>query len=100
MVWPDLSYRYRDATDFLTSLTCLSSVFIGFHFSLIACFTYESEADLIALGGYFAARCTNVFIILLPLLLALLESSVKITTAPSSSTRLVCRFTSVVACDA
>jgi hypothetical protein len=61
----------------------LSSVAIGFHFSLMACFTYDSEADLIALGGCFAARCATVLAVLLPLLLALLESHVKVTTPPS-----------------
>jgi hypothetical protein len=35
----------------------LLSLVVGFHLSFTACFTYDSEADLIALGDCFAARC-------------------------------------------
>ena len=66
----------------------------------MACFKYDSEADLIALGGCFAARCANVLAILQPLLLALLESNVKVTRPPSSSTRLARRLMSMIVCRA
>jgi hypothetical protein len=42
MAWPDLSCRYREATNFLASLTCLLSLVAGFHLSPTACFTYDS----------------------------------------------------------
>jgi hypothetical protein len=37
----------------------LLSLVIGFYLSFTACFTYDSEADLIALGDCLAARCAS-----------------------------------------
>jgi hypothetical protein len=77
-------------------LTCLLSLVTGFHFSLTACFTYDSEADHTALGGCFAAHCAAVLAILSPLLLVLLESHVRATALPSPSSRLAYRLVSVI----
>ena len=75
---------------------CLSSIATSSYFSYIACFTYDSEADRIALGGYFAARCAAMPTILLLLLLALLKSYIEITILPSSSIRFVYYLTSII----
>ena len=43
---------------------CLSILVVGFHLSLMACFTYDREADRISLGCCFAARCAAPLAIL------------------------------------
>jgi hypothetical protein len=96
IVWPDLSCKYRAAIDFLASLMCLLSFVVGFHSSPTACFTYDSEADRIALGCCLAVRCATVLATLKPLLLMLLGSHVRTTEPLPSPIRLACLFTSVV----
>lgn len=48
--WPDLSCRYRAATDFFAFAMSPSVLVLGFHLVSMACFTYDREADRISLG--------------------------------------------------
>lgn len=98
IAWPDLSCEYRAARDFLAFLTYLLSPVVGFHLSFTACFTYDSDAALIALGGCLAARCAATPAALKPLLPTLLESHVRASVPPPSSTRLACLFVLVMVC--
>jgi hypothetical protein len=65
----------------------LLSFVVVFHFSFTACFTNDSDADRIAFGCCLAARYAVAFATLYPSQLLLLESYVKTTRLPSSSTR-------------